>query len=85
MLDRKEVSVVEAMGLPCNEVGSERIVVGENGKIWMQGRIANSFVVSGQSTCVELFVKNHSAKKVSGPTTSDIMPDLDLFSRIVWD
>lgn len=63
-MERKEVVVVEAPeGSP--PVDSERIVVGENGKIWAQGRVLNPYVVTGRDACVELFVKNHSTKRVS--------------------
>jgi len=62
VMERREVDVVEAVGEPA--AGTEQVTVGENGKIWMQGRIANPFLVAGSSACVELFVKNHSAKKV---------------------
>lgn len=62
VMDRKEIDIIEAVGEPAG--GTEQIVVGENGKIWMQGRIMNPFFVAGTSACVELFVKNHSSKKV---------------------
>ena len=46
--------------------GGERggVVVAENGKIWIQARVVGGVVVSGESACVELQVKNHSSKKV---------------------
>ena len=43
----------------------EALIVGEGGKIWVQGRILGGMLVAGESACVELQVKNHSAKKVS--------------------
>lgn len=72
---RKAVEVVErfvveeAMELDMHGGGMilkvpEAVVVGENGKIWMQGRILGGLVVAGGSACVELQVKNHSTKKV---------------------
>ncbi|KZW03645.1 hypothetical protein EXIGLDRAFT_758985 [Exidia glandulosa HHB12029] len=42
------------------------VVVGENGKIWMQGRLVGGVGVSGHPSCVELSVRNHTAKKASG-------------------
>lgn len=63
VIDRKDVDVVEAFDDIGAETG-EKVVIGENGKMWVQGRIVNRVVVSGQSACVELHVKNHSAKKV---------------------
>ena len=42
----------------------EALIVGEGGKIWVQGRILGGMLVAGESACVELQVKNHSAKKV---------------------
>jgi exosome complex RNA-binding protein Rrp4 len=51
----------------------ETVVVGENGKIWMQGRILSGLVVAGGSACVELQVKNHSAKKVVSAFIIDLL------------
>ncbi|KAH9948610.1 hypothetical protein B0H21DRAFT_733269 [Amylocystis lapponica] len=48
----------------------EGVVVGENGKIWAQGKIVGGFAVAGQPTCVELQVKNHSSKKNTGLSVS---------------
>lgn len=62
IMERKEVMVVEA---PTTASDVEQIVIGENSKVWAQGRILNQYVVAGQDTCVELFVKNHSSKRVS--------------------
>ena len=42
----------------------EGLVVGEGGKIWVQGRVLGGMLVAGESACVELQVKNHSAKRV---------------------
>lgn len=42
----------------------EAIVVGENGKLWMQGKIVGNVILAGDSACLELQVKNHSNKKV---------------------
>lgn len=62
IMERKEIAVVEAPGEPSDV---EQIVVGENSKFWVQGRLLNSYVVAGRDACVELFVKNHSSKRVS--------------------
>ena len=42
----------------------EGLIVGEGGKIWVQGRVVGGMLVAGESACVELQVKNHSAKRV---------------------
>ena len=42
----------------------ECLVVGEGGKVWAQARVVGGMLVAGESACVELQVKNHSAKKV---------------------
>lgn len=42
----------------------EGVIVGENGKFWVHGRLVGSVVVAGETACVELHVKNHSNKKV---------------------
>ncbi|KDQ59006.1 hypothetical protein JAAARDRAFT_192565 [Jaapia argillacea MUCL 33604] len=64
--DRKEVEVVEGFEDDPVRVAPEAVVVGEHGKIWVQGRVAGGVVVAGRSACVELQVKNHSTKKNSG-------------------
>jgi hypothetical protein len=51
---------------PYHESSPEAIVVGDNGKLWMQGRMMGGpVVVAGESACLELQVKNHSNKKVN--------------------
>jgi hypothetical protein len=42
----------------------EGLIVGEGGKIWVQGRVLGGMLVAGESASVELQVKNHSAKRV---------------------
>ena len=42
----------------------EATVVGDNGKLWMQGRMIGGPVVAGGSGCLELQVKNHTNNKV---------------------
>jgi len=59
--DVKEINVVEAYFDEEEPVGQ---VVGENGKIWVQGRVIGGVVVVGETACVELQVKNHSSKRV---------------------
>ncbi|KAL5526614.1 hypothetical protein ACEPAF_8338 [Sanghuangporus sanghuang] len=87
VMERKEVVVVEA---PADHPeDTERIVVGENGKIWAQGRMLNPYVIAGRDACVELFVKNHSTKRTTGlsltlarylhlPSTSHLQQTLQL-------
>lgn len=61
--DKRQVNVVERFD-ELNRVSPEGIVVGENGKIWMQGKVLGGFMVAGEPACIELQVKNHSTKKV---------------------
>jgi len=42
----------------------EGVVVGENGKLWVQAKVLGSVVVAGSTAGLELQVKNHSTKKV---------------------
>ncbi|KAL5525827.1 hypothetical protein ACEPAG_7164 [Sanghuangporus baumii] len=87
VMERREVIVVEAPD--DHPEDTERIVVGENGKIWAQGRVLNPYVVAGRDACVELFVKNHSTKRTTGlsltlarylhlPSTSHLQQTLQL-------
>ena len=62
-VDNKSVDVVQAY--PYHESSPEPIVVGDNGKLWVQGRMMGGPVVAGESACLELQVKNHSNKKVN--------------------
>ena len=63
--DKKNVDIVESYEEDdFTRIDPEGIIVGENGKIWVQGRVVGGLVVAGESACVELQVKNHSAKKV---------------------
>ncbi|KAI0833809.1 hypothetical protein BC628DRAFT_1414544 [Trametes gibbosa] len=64
--DQKPVDVVERYDESNSGIDPEAVIVGENGKIWMQGRVLGGFMVAGQPACIELMVKNHSAKKNSG-------------------
>lgn len=42
----------------------EAVIIGENGKLWMQGNLVGPLIVAGESACIQLQVKNHSNKKV---------------------
>ena len=46
----------------------EGLVIGEGGKVWVQARVLGGILVAGESACVELQVKNHSAKRVCPPS-----------------
>ncbi|CAE7062322.1 unnamed protein product [Rhizoctonia solani] len=61
--DSQEVHVVESA---MQEVESAGTVVGESGKIWVQGKVLGGAVIAGQTCCVELHVKNHSSRKTTG-------------------
>ncbi|KAF8797477.1 hypothetical protein BYT27DRAFT_7265690 [Phlegmacium glaucopus] len=60
------VDVVEAY--PYDKSPPEAIVVGDNGKLWMQGRMIGGPVVAGRTAYWELQVENHSNKKNSSLT-----------------
>jgi hypothetical protein len=62
--DKKGFDVVESYEEELAKVEPEGVIIGENGKIWIQGRLVGGVIVSGESACVELQVKNHSNKKV---------------------
>lgn len=62
--DKKEVDVVESFQEEFARTEPEGVVVGENGKFWVQGRVVGGVLIAGQPACVELHVKNHSSKKV---------------------
>ncbi len=66
--DKRPVDVVERFD-GFRRVDPEGVVVGENGKIWMQGKVLGGFMVAGEPACIELMVKNHSTKKVSLAST----------------
>ena len=67
MTDNRVLEVVAAYPYEETFGGKEAqgVVVGENGKFWMQGTLVGGAVVAGGTACVELQVKNHSTKKVS--------------------
>ena len=66
MVDKRSIDVVESYPYIETFTGKvpEAIVVGENGKLWMQGKLVGNVIVAGDSACLELQVKNHTAKKV---------------------
>ncbi|CAE6411638.1 unnamed protein product, partial [Rhizoctonia solani] len=61
--DSQEVHIVESA---MQEVESAGTVVGESGKIWVQGKVLGGAVIAGQTCCIELHVKNHSSRKTTG-------------------
>lgn len=68
VIDKKELDVVESFEQDFGRSEPEGVVVGENGKIFVQGRVVGGVLISGESGCVELQVKNHSSKKNTGLT-----------------
>ncbi|GLB44770.1 hypothetical protein LshimejAT787_1801070 [Lyophyllum shimeji] len=65
---KREIDVVESYEDDFSRVDPEGVVVGEFGKIWVQGKIVGGIAIAGESACVELQVKNHSNKKNTGLT-----------------
>ncbi|TFK34549.1 hypothetical protein BDQ12DRAFT_656689 [Crucibulum laeve] len=70
VVSKQPVEVVEAYQQDFERPEPEAVVVGENGKFWMQGKVVGGLVVAGESACIELQVKNHSSKKNTGLTLS---------------
>ncbi|KAF4571021.1 hypothetical protein EYR36_001709 [Pleurotus pulmonarius] len=68
VIDKKELDVVESFEQDFGRSEPEGVVVGENGKIFVQGRVVGGVLIAGESGCVELQVKNHSSKKNTGLT-----------------
>ncbi|KAJ4465192.1 hypothetical protein C8J55DRAFT_529165 [Lentinula edodes] len=69
--EKKDADVVEAYDE--ERIGQDEpeiTVVGENGKIWCQARLIGGILIAGESACIELQVKNHSAKKNTGLSIS---------------
>ena len=62
--DTRNLDVIEAYDEFTVESG-RHLAIGENGKLWAQGVVINRVLVQGQPACVELFVKNYTAVKVS--------------------
>jgi hypothetical protein len=65
--DSSEVDVVEILEEDFTRTEPEGVTTGENGKIWVRASVVDGFLVAGKSACVELIVKNHSARRVSKP------------------
>ncbi|KAH8827574.1 hypothetical protein DL96DRAFT_1680026 [Flagelloscypha sp. PMI_526] len=63
VVSTKELDVVGAFDWDSARNEPEGVTVGENGKIWMMGKVVGGVCVSGEPGCVELQVKNHSNKK----------------------
>ncbi|KIY66014.1 hypothetical protein CYLTODRAFT_455796 [Cylindrobasidium torrendii FP15055 ss-10] len=64
VVQSKEVDVIESYAdIDFSRDEPESVAVGENGKIWMQGKVVGGVLVAGESACVELQVKNHSSRK----------------------
>jgi len=61
---KHEVDVLERYDEDFDRIVPEGVVVGDQGKVWIQARVVGGLVVAGESACVELQVKNHSTKKV---------------------
>jgi hypothetical protein len=61
--DHRIIEVVEDFDESCDPPRNDLVVVGENGKVWMRAHLVGDIAVIGESACVELEVKNHSAKK----------------------
>lgn len=68
--DKKVVDVVERYQDDPSRPEPEGVLVGESGKILMQGKVMGGVLVAGQPACVELLVKNHSTKKNTGLTVT---------------
>ncbi|KAG8909340.1 hypothetical protein FRC01_007000 [Tulasnella sp. 417] len=63
---QRPVKIMECLPLLRNPVPN--VILGEGGKIHVQGRMVNLFTILGHSACLELFVQNHSNKKTHGVT-----------------
>ncbi|KAJ2918480.1 hypothetical protein MD484_g1976, partial [Candolleomyces efflorescens] len=72
VVDKHALDVVAAY--PFEEIvglkSPEGVIIGENGKLWMHGKLVAPVVVAGESACIELHVKNHSNKKNTGLSLS---------------
>ncbi|KAG9051182.1 hypothetical protein FS837_011297 [Tulasnella sp. UAMH 9824] len=63
---QRPVKIMECLPLLRNPIPN--VILGEGGKIHVQGRMVNLFTILGHSACLELFVQNHSNKKTHGVT-----------------
>ncbi|KAG7444696.1 uncharacterized protein BT62DRAFT_933744 [Guyanagaster necrorhizus] len=64
--DTREVNIVESFEEDFSRAEPETVAVGENGKIWIQGKIVGGIIVAGEPACIELQVKNHSTRRNTG-------------------
>ncbi|KAK0470314.1 uncharacterized protein EV420DRAFT_1298724 [Desarmillaria tabescens] len=64
--DTREINIVESFEEDFSRAEPEAVAVGENGKIWVQGKIVGGMIVAGEPACVELQVKNHSTRRNTG-------------------
>lgn len=64
--DTREVNIVESFEEDFSRAEPEAVTVGENGKIWVQGKIVGGMIVAGEPACIELQVKNHSTRRNTG-------------------
>ncbi|KAF8526274.1 hypothetical protein BU17DRAFT_40645 [Hysterangium stoloniferum] len=66
---RLVTSSVDADVVQCEDMEGtveEHIVVGDNGKMYMRGKILGGRLVTGEQSCLEFQVKNHTPKKTAG-------------------
>ncbi|KAG9015699.1 hypothetical protein FRB90_004392 [Tulasnella sp. 427] len=63
---QRPVRILEGLPLLRNPIPN--VILGEAGKIHVQGRMVGLFTMIGHPTCLELFVQNHSNKKTHGVT-----------------
>ena len=64
LVTKKDIDIVEAACEVGERFSARNVAIAEKGKMWIQGRVLNPYVVSGRSVCIELHIKNHSKKKV---------------------
>lgn len=50
-----------------DDTTDEHVVVGENGKVYVRGKLVGGRVIMGEKGCLELHVKNQTSKKVRYP------------------
>jgi hypothetical protein len=76
--ERKAVDVAEMYREDPSRPEAAGVIVAENGKIMMQGKVLGGILIAGQPACVELTVKNHSMKKVGILYTQAYYADIRL-------
>jgi hypothetical protein len=65
---RLVTNMVEADVVQCMDMegaAEEHVVTAEGGKMYIRGRVMGGRIVTGEQACLELQVRNHTAKKVS--------------------